>query len=136
MTGNGDVTYNARRNLLGAIPLNKQITYHLWDVAYSGQKSNYDVKLLRKSKWHSQQKTGESNDKFISSLIYWRHSHLAGCITSLDFNPTGERAATINNLGICLISDLSTNYFRYQLRIFDREGNSKFYCILFYLFQQ
>lgn len=70
MTGNGDVTYNARRNLLGAIPLNKQITYHLWDVAYSGQKSNYDVKLLRKSKWHSQQKTGESNDKFISSLIY------------------------------------------------------------------
>ena len=53
-TGFGDVTYNSRRNLLCAIPLAEKAAYHLWDLGYSGQKSNYGAKLLKKSKWQSQ----------------------------------------------------------------------------------
>ena len=52
----GDVTYNSRRNLLGAIPSGGQIAYHLFNIEYNALKSNYSVKLLRKSKWLPQYK--------------------------------------------------------------------------------
>lgn len=52
MTGNGDATYNTRRDLLGAISIGKEITYHLFNVTYSDYHSR--VKLLRKSSWPSQ----------------------------------------------------------------------------------
>lgn len=54
VTGFGDVTYNSRRGFLGAIPLEGKIAYHLYHIGYSGKKSGYGVKLLRKSKWCSQ----------------------------------------------------------------------------------
>ena len=33
-------------------------------------------------------------------------------ITGLDFNPTGEYVATIDEKGVCLISDVTTNNCR------------------------
>lgn len=50
-TGQGDVTYNARRSIFAAIPITGNISYHLWNIGYSGQGSNDSVRLLRKSKW-------------------------------------------------------------------------------------
>ena len=38
-------------------------------------------------------------------------------ITSLDFNPNGETAAAIDKYGICLISDVNTNNYRFLLNM-------------------
>ena len=51
VTGNGDVTFNSRRRLLGAIPLGELAAYHLWNIDYSRQKSDNNVRLLKKSRW-------------------------------------------------------------------------------------
>ena len=48
VTGFGDVAYNARRGLLGALPLERKVAYHLFSIGYSGQRSNYNTKLLKK----------------------------------------------------------------------------------------
>ena len=53
-TGFGDITYNSRRGILGAVPLNKKISYHLFNVGSNASKTKDIVKLIRKSKWHSQ----------------------------------------------------------------------------------
>ena len=53
-TGDGDITYNSRRGILGAIPLEKEISYHLFNVDSKVSKTKNIVKLTRKSKWHSQ----------------------------------------------------------------------------------
>lgn len=55
--GHGDMSYSARRNLLSAISIQGKIAYHLFNIEYSSHKSNYNVKLLRKSKWHPQNNT-------------------------------------------------------------------------------
>ena len=52
--GYGDLTYNTKRNLLGAISLNKKIAYHLFTVDTNSANIKESVKLIRKSKWHSQ----------------------------------------------------------------------------------
>ena len=49
--GDGDITYNSRRNILAAIPLTEKIAYHLFDVGYSARKNSPSVKLLKKAKW-------------------------------------------------------------------------------------
>ena len=54
-TGYGDITYNSRRGIPGAIPLHKKISYHLFNVDSNASKTKDIVKLSRKSKWHSQQ---------------------------------------------------------------------------------
>lgn len=54
VTGFGDVTYNSRRNILGAIGLNGKISYHLFGIQHNGYEDSCTVKLLRKAKWHSQ----------------------------------------------------------------------------------
>lgn len=56
-----DMTFNVRRNILGAISVGKKIAYHLLDIGYSGTKGNYSGKLIRKSKWHAQYGTDYSN---------------------------------------------------------------------------
>ena len=48
----GDVTFNPRRSFLGAICAEGKIAYHLYGFGTS--KSDGIVKLIRKSKWHSQ----------------------------------------------------------------------------------
>ena len=55
VTGYGDITYNSRRSILGAVPLDQKISYHLFNVDYNASKTKDIVKLSRKSKWHSQQ---------------------------------------------------------------------------------
>ena len=59
VTGHGDVTYNLRRSILGAISVGGKISYHLYNFSTS-KASNNIMKLIRKSKWHSQYSTKES----------------------------------------------------------------------------
>ena len=58
VTGEGDVTYNPRRSILGAIPVGGKISYHLYNIATS--KAGNIVKLIQKSRWHSHYNTGHS----------------------------------------------------------------------------
>ena len=58
-TGHGDVTYNSRRNILGAMGVGGKTAYHLYN--FSTSKSDGIVKLIRKSRWHSQYSAKESN---------------------------------------------------------------------------
>ncbi len=57
--GFGDVTYNSRRSILGAIPVTGRIAYHLLTVDISASNADNIVKLSRKSKWDSQYSTKE-----------------------------------------------------------------------------
>ena len=59
VTGDGDVTYNPRRNLLGAMCVGEKTAYHLYN--FDTSKSDGIVKLFRKSGWHSQYSTKKSN---------------------------------------------------------------------------
>lgn len=54
VTGPGDFTYNPRRNLLGAISIDKQTSYHLFRHTRNETKNTYSVNLLKKAKWFSQ----------------------------------------------------------------------------------
>lgn len=64
VTGTGDVTYNSRRGILGAISVGGKISYHLYSLATS--KAGDIVKLIRKSRWHSQYHAKERN-KFLTT---------------------------------------------------------------------
>ena len=59
-TGEGDVAYNPRRNFLGAMCVGGKIAYHLYN--FDTSKSDGIVKLIRKSRWHSQY-SNESGNK-------------------------------------------------------------------------
>ncbi len=61
MVCDGDVSYNSRRSILGAIPVAERIAYHLFAIDTSGSNAGDIVKLSRKSKWHSQYSTQTSN---------------------------------------------------------------------------
>lgn len=61
VTGQGDVTYNSRRNILGAIPINGKVSYHLFNVDISGSNTNDVVKLSRQSKWYDQHVSSEGD---------------------------------------------------------------------------
>mgnify|MGYP001009311956 CR=1 FL=1 len=43
--------------------------------------------------------------------------YLENLITGLDFNPNGEIAATIDKYGVCLISDVNTDSYRFHLNM-------------------
>lgn len=54
-SSSGDVSYNSRRGILSAIPVAGKVAYHIFNIEYSRQKkTNYNVKLLKKAKWHLQ----------------------------------------------------------------------------------
>ena len=116
-TGYGDITYNSRRSILGAVPLNEKISYHLFNVGSNASKTKDIVKLLRKSKWHSQQ-SNHQHDRYIEFTIY----SLEKVITGLDLNPTGEYVVIIDWKGVCLISDVSTNNYTFHKEV-RSEGN-------------
>ena len=59
LAGNGDVSYNPRRTILGAMGFGGKIAYQLYNL--DTWKSDGIVKLNRKSRWHSQYSTKESN---------------------------------------------------------------------------
>lgn len=48
--GGGDITFNARRNILGSVSVGGEIAYHLHNIEYPGQKGSPRVQLLRKSR--------------------------------------------------------------------------------------
>ena len=58
VAGFGDVTYNPRRCFLGAMCVGNKIAYHLYN--FDTSKSDGIIKLIRKSKWHSQYSPKES----------------------------------------------------------------------------
>lgn len=115
-TGFGDVTYNSRRNILGSISLGGKISYHLYNIEYGGQKSNYCVKLLRKSKWHSEYSNNESN-WWISHNRFRSHFHQENYNPGLAFDPTGEVAATIDRHGMLLVTDITSDACRLHLKV-------------------
>lgn len=45
-------------------------------------------------------------------------------ISSLNFNPTGEYIATIDCDGLCVISDVSTDEYRFQVHGGSIQGES------------
>ena len=54
------MTYNSRRGILGAIPIEQNIAYHLFSIDSGASKFRGDtVKLRRKSKWHPQHKPSD-----------------------------------------------------------------------------
>ena len=62
MTGYGNVGYNTRRGILAALPLGGKIAYRMFQIGANSSKAEKNtVKLCRKSKWHSQYSTHESN---------------------------------------------------------------------------
>ncbi len=61
VVGHGDVAYNSRRSILGAISVEQKVAYHLFNVDAKASNGDSIVKLNRKSKWHSQYSTQKSN---------------------------------------------------------------------------
>ena len=51
--------------------------------------------------------------------------NLGNVITGLDFSPNGELAATIDNYGVCLISDVNTDSYRFHLAMEMKKDNGK-----------
>lgn len=143
--GYGDVTYNARRNILGAIGLQGKIEYHLFSIQSGNQKDNHTLKLLRKARWHPKHldefsnftnfviiltdilKTRESflifNDDYSYSLL--SPNTLDVAVVSLDFNTNGEVVATLDKAGSCLISDINTHSCNFSIRV-EKKGNLKY----------
>lgn len=108
--GPGDVRFNARRSILGSIPLEGKIAHHLHSIEYSGQKGSYSVQLLRKSKWPAKFKTKRGKWSLNVSIVAWTTpSHQGNRIPSFDFNPSGEAMAAIDFDGECLVSDVNTH---------------------------
>ena len=54
VTGYGDMTYNSRRGIFGAIPVGQKIAYHLFKMDTHLSQVDDAVSLCRKTKWHSQ----------------------------------------------------------------------------------
>ena len=54
VTGYGDLTYNSKRNLFGAMCQSEKTAYHLFSFNTDSVNAKDVVKLSRRSKWHSQ----------------------------------------------------------------------------------
>ena len=54
----------------------------------------------------------------MSNLLYSLDSVPSG----LDFNPTGEKVATIDNGGVCLISDVTTVNYKFHKEVGEHRG--------------
>ena len=64
-------------------------------------------------------------------LIYL---YLGNYITGLDFNPNGEIVATIDSSGVCLISDVNTDSYRFHLYLnMDKNGKPSNFQFPFFL---
>lgn len=61
VTGLGDIAYNERRNILGAISVEGKIAYHLY--TFGSTKTGGIVKLARKSRWYSQDSSTKRNNE-------------------------------------------------------------------------
>ena len=52
--GEGDVSYNKRRNFLGTFSLQGKFAYHLFNIEYGNSQNNHRIKLLQEAKCQSQ----------------------------------------------------------------------------------
>ena len=52
-----------KQNLLGALSVKNKIAYHLFSVDADSSDPKNTVKLIRKSKWHSQYDTFDGKSK-------------------------------------------------------------------------
>ena len=132
------MTYNPQRCIIGAISLEGKMAYHLFNIDVDSSEITRIVKLCRKSKWHPQYSTESSNlylflitlifiCYFFTSLIWLLllkacslnivNLLIENVITGLDFDPTGECAATIDRYGVCLISEVNTDFYRYHVNL-------------------
>lgn len=122
-TGYGEVTYNARRNLLGAISVHAKTAYYLFNIEYNG---GSHVKLSRKSAWHKEYDkapgTISINSSRIESLIVC--SHVDNSLPGFEFDPNGEFSATVDIYGNCVVSDLSSNKCISHLKLGKTDGNT------------
>ena len=50
-------------------------------------------------------------------LTHFISLYLGNYITSLDFSPNGETVATIDKDGVCLVSDMNTDSYRFHLNM-------------------
>ena len=136
--GYGDFTYNTKRNLLGAISLGGKIAYHLFSVDPNPVNPKESIKLIRKSKWHLQYSDKRSKFNILLALIILTIpmiSYLDNAISGLDFNSLGTLTASIDEYGVCLISDVNTNDYSFHLRMSSEFGNlSNYLFSLLYQF--
>ncbi len=136
MADYGDVTYNSRRSILGAIPLGQEIAYHLFTIDTSASNAGGIVKLNRKSKWHSQYNPQKGRRSLFSRYLSFRYIqyllktlHLDNFVVGFDFNTAGDSIATIDHFGVCFISDVNTNNYGFYLQVGNENsdgGNSEF----------
>ena len=56
----GDIAYNSRRGIFGAVSLYGEISYHLFNFDSHASKTKDIVKLIRKSKWNWYQSKHQS----------------------------------------------------------------------------
>ena len=124
------MAYNSRRGILGAMSVAGKTAYQLFDIEYTfGQKGNYSVRPLRKSKWHWQY-SDEEGIYFFLLLLPINNHYIDNSITSIDFSPSGETTATIDKYGICLISDVNTSSYKFHL-VMGMKSNPAFRKIFF-----
>lgn len=116
------MTYNSRRNLLGAISVSGKTAYHLFDIEYDGYRKNIKGRLLRKSKWPVACDT-KSNIKAIFERQVLINSIIDNFITDIDFDPNGLLAATTDYQGNWIISDLNTGCANFNLKTEQIGGN-------------
>ena len=129
------MTYNPRRHILGAMPLKGKISYHLFTVDTYTSKTEAMVKLSRKSKWHSQHRTSDTCNSAVTIILNMLMYiiHIDNIVTSFDFDPNGEKAATIDRNGMCVISHIDTNGCDFHLALDGRGGIQSFFFNLLYL---
>ena len=135
-TGFGDLTYNAKQKALGAIGVGDKTSYHLFFIDTNCYDPKNTVKLIRKSKWHSQYSEDERKFKIcvgnllIPSIIML-FLIIDNFICGLDFSPLGTSMASIDRYGVCLISDIRTNGYSYHIET-DSQSIQKLIYFQFY----
>ena len=67
VTGEGDVTFNQRRGILGAVPVGREIAFHLYNFTTS--KAGNIVKLIRKSSIFMPEIRLESINNFLNRKL-------------------------------------------------------------------
>lgn len=74
-----------------------------------------------------------SPTRYLTNLVIYKmlpliNLWLENCISSVDFNLNGESVATIDRYGVCLISNLNTDQFSFNLNL-ESEGSLAFQLV-------
>lgn len=88
-----DISCNQRTNQIALLSTKHDVAYHLFDC--------HEFQVLKKARQSPLQR-GEEKSIFLCLIS-------AGFIKSLDLNWSGERIATLNRDGVCLVSNTATD---------------------------